>query len=241
MDREHEFLEYLELQDEPTFITKSELLDRVRGWGGRIGDRRLTFYVSEGLIPKSVRIGSRAGAYPEVVADLLDWINRFRARGVSVEALRELVPIWRYLRRAGKDQILDLTEFEYMARQHLSSPEAVFNLPALVFSVLTDYCGDCRSKLTVRRKDGEELPLRRSPSMSFVVTDPGEESARFVTSITVPVGDQLEKDPTSICLELKAEQSESEAVKPTVRLPVRGEGAKKGGGRTRRRASESKS
>ena len=60
---ENGFLEYLQLQgSDPELVTKSELISAVRQRGYSVGDRQLTFYISEGLVPKSVRVGSRAGA-----------------------------------------------------------------------------------------------------------------------------------------------------------------------------------
>jgi hypothetical protein len=52
---QNDFLEFLQLeQGEPRLVTKSELLEQIRAQGLTISDRQLTFYVTEGLVPKSV-------------------------------------------------------------------------------------------------------------------------------------------------------------------------------------------
>ena len=57
---ENGFLEYLQLQgSEPDLVTKSDLVNEVRQSGYRIGNRQLSFYVTEGILPKSIRVGSR--------------------------------------------------------------------------------------------------------------------------------------------------------------------------------------
>jgi DNA-binding transcriptional MerR regulator len=155
-----EFLEFLQLGGgEPRLVTKSELLAEVRERGFPISDRQLTFYVSEGLLPRSVRVGSRAGAYPSLVVDLLTWILRFREMGVPIEAIKELLPVWKSLIRARNEGRLDLAEFEYVVRQQLESFEAILAVPTLLTDVVMGLCPDCRRDLVVVAKDGRELPL----------------------------------------------------------------------------------
>ena len=110
---QNEFLEFMMLdRGEPQLVTKSELLERVRGYGLAISDRQLTFYVTEGLLPKSIRAGSRAGVYPRKVVSLLSWILRFREMGVPLEAIKELIPVWKFLMKCRNDGVLDLQQFE---------------------------------------------------------------------------------------------------------------------------------
>ena len=135
------FLEYLELQDgRSSLVTKSELLANVRKAGYSISDRQLTFYVSEGLVPRSVRVGTRAGAYPTSVVWLMEWILEARDAGASIDALKELLPVWKFLVRARNDNVLNLGEFEYVARQHVTSYEASLDVPRVVTSVLMRSC-----------------------------------------------------------------------------------------------------
>jgi DNA-binding transcriptional MerR regulator len=133
-----EFLEYLELQDSLDMVTKSELLDSVRARGARVTDRQLTTYISEGLVPRSARIGSRSGAFPKIVIDVLLWVDSCRQRGVPLEAIRELVPLYKFLKRAVRTKELDFTEFEYVARQFVRSPEAGYAVPGLI-----EWCLPC--------------------------------------------------------------------------------------------------
>jgi DNA-binding transcriptional MerR regulator len=155
-----EFLEYLQLEGgEPRLITKSELLAEVRERGIPISDRQLTFYVSEGLLPRSVRVGSRAGAYPSLVVSLLTWILRFRETGVPIEAIKELLPVWKFLIRARNEKRLDLAEFEYVVRQQLESFDAILAVPTLLTDVIVTLCRDCRRDLVLVTKDRSEVPL----------------------------------------------------------------------------------
>lgn len=161
-------------------ITKSELMQYVRERGGRISDRQLTFYVGEGLMPKSVRVGSRAGAYPRVVQQLLWWIVLERRRGLSVEALKELLPLWRSLMGGVKRKAVDLGEVEYVARQYVKSPEANFAVPAVVLFALR--CPHCVRRIRFTLKDGSlamhtlEHPMTLGFALS-TMSEPDEDDS----------------------------------------------------------------
>src|SRR4051794_39180615 len=116
MDEGSDFLEYLEMQGNLEMLTKSQLLDYVRRNGGPISDRQLTTYISEGVVPKSARIGSRSGAYPKIVGDLLAWVARSRRRGLSVEAIKELLPLWRLMKKSVREKTIDVAQLELVAR-----------------------------------------------------------------------------------------------------------------------------
>lgn len=221
-----DFLEYLELQREPKLVTKSELIDAIRGRGKRISDRLLTYYSSEGLVPKSVRIGSRSGAYPAKVVDLLDWIIEFRNRGVSVDALKEMLPIWKWLQRAHREHLLNLAEFELVCRNSELSHEALFSLPPLVFEVFD--CPGCLAKTKLVLKDGSEVDAKESPTLSFALLDPSveakdaDQSSRsiFTTTLTLPVGPVGVDDPHAIVLDLPPlETGEEEQAKTPSKRP----------------------
>jgi DNA-binding transcriptional MerR regulator len=157
---QNDFLEFLRLEGgEPHLVTKSELLSMIREEGLTITDRQLTFYVTEGLIPRSVRVGSRAGVYPRLVVELLSWVLRAREMGVPIEAIKELVPVWKFLAGARKEHLLDLAQFEDVARQKLSSLEAALAVPELVTRAFICVCKDCRGEITVLAKDGTKHRL----------------------------------------------------------------------------------
>lgn len=202
-ERGREFLEFLELKAIPELVTKSELLDFVRARGGRISDRQLTFYMSQGLVPKSVRVGSRAGVYPESVQWLVDWIVEVRGRGLSVEAIKELIPLWKYMFAAGKEHRLDLNEFEYVARQHISSAEATYAIPWLL--PIYSYCPDHLRAWTVVLKDGTEMSLADSASQItlgflFARQDPetGKVVAEDFARFAFPVKPEKPKDDPAL-------------------------------------------
>lgn len=215
---ENGFLEYLQLQgSEPDLVTKSELLAEVRQRGYSIGERQLSFYVSEGILPKSVRVGSRAGAYPRIVVDLLKWVLRARDGGLTVDAIRELLPIWKLLTRARRDKRLDLGELEYVARRHVRSTEGSMAMPVVVSDVLT-ICPDCQgcipADIVVVMKDGTEKNLEDvTTTLGFAIArqvtiekedEPAEVrvewSARTRITLATGIDKDLRTDPTTVIL-----------------------------------------
>ena len=136
MDEGNDFMELLELQGNLEMVTKSELLEQARGHGASVSDRQLTSFASEGLIPKSARIGSRGGAYPKLVVDQLNFVSRFRQRGMSVQGVKELLPLWRYMQRATRKHEVSLAEFERVARMSITTPEAWFAVPGVLQETL---------------------------------------------------------------------------------------------------------
>jgi len=208
-----EFLEYLQLAcGEPRLVTKSELLASVRARALPISDRQLTFYVTEGLLPRSVRVGSRAGAYPKSVVNLLTWILRFRERGVPVEAIKELLPVWKFLVRSRNEGRLELAEFEYIIRQKVHTFEANIAVPELLVDVIMDFCSDCRRKLCIVTKEGRELQLSDpKATVGFAAArrrqdESGESTLHWWgyrrVTLAVPPED-YGSDPTTIILGLR--------------------------------------
>lgn len=207
MDEGNDFMELLELQGNLEMVTKSELLEKVRKQRQSISDRQLTSFMSEGLIPKSARIGSRGGAYPAIVVDLLFFITRFRRRGLSVNAIRELLPLWRYLRRALREHEISLGEFEYVARQTITIPEAWFAVPSVFMDVLP--CPNCEaSRFAEMRfilKDGSVQPADGAEpiSIGFVMAQLDEESgiaeAHYPLRLAIPLPDEGH-NPSSVIL-----------------------------------------
>jgi DNA-binding transcriptional MerR regulator len=131
-----EFLEYLKLQGSLDMCTKTEILEELRSSGVAVSPRQLTTYITEGLLPKSARVGRRSGVYPRIIVDLLHWIERSRRRGLSLEAIKQLVPVWRFVRAALNARNFDLNEFQDVAEREISSEEAAFALPSLLMSCL---------------------------------------------------------------------------------------------------------
>lgn len=167
----NEFLEFLDYLKEPELLTKSELLDHVRREGLRVSERQLVTYITEGIIPKSVRVGARAGVFPAAVAMMLEWVVRTRDRGVTVEGVKELVPLWKYAARANRRHEFDFGEFELMARATLSLPDAMYAAPSVIYSTL--YCPHCLDGMKFTLKDGSvvEHTSEHPVSMGFQIAD----------------------------------------------------------------------
>lgn len=210
---ENGFLEYLQLQGgDPDLVTKSELISEVRAAGYSLSDRQLTFYVSEELIPRSVRVGSRAGAYPRIVVELLEWILQARDGGVPIEALKELLPVWKFLIRARGSKQLDLAELEYVARQHVTSVEGSLAVPRLVTDVMAGHiCEACRGEVTIVYKDGAQRPMSDPQAtigfaIARVVEDEGSTpNPRWYASTRLSLASPKNhsSDPTTVVLGLK--------------------------------------
>jgi DNA-binding transcriptional MerR regulator len=210
------FFEYLQLQDgEPNLVTKSELIARVRGAGYPVSDRQLTFYVTEGLMPRSVRVGSRAGAYPTVVVELLTWILRARDVGASIEALKELLPVWKFLIRARSSGELILGELEYVARQHVTSVEGSLGVVRVVADVMGHRCPRCQKDMVIVLKNGERRPMN-SPettvgfaiARSFEDEDGASTPDWFAaTRVSLAFTDSHSSDPTTVILGVKPNEA----------------------------------
>ncbi|TLF56382.1 helix-turn-helix domain-containing protein [Nocardia cyriacigeorgica] len=219
---ENGFLEYLQLQgDEPDLVTKSELLSRIRKSGYSLSDRQLTFYMTEGLIPRTVRVGTRAGAYPEIVVRLTRWIVAARDAGVSVPALKELLPVWKYLMQVQKAGVLDVGELEYVARQHVTSTEGSIGVPRVVSWVMSEQCcASCQKKVEIVYKDGDRKPLSDpATTIGFAIARTPDEEAgedsdsapRWYASTRLALGHRVDfsTDPTTVIL----------GVPPNAKLP----------------------
>jgi DNA-binding transcriptional MerR regulator len=196
-----DFMELLELQGNLRMITKSELLERVRLKGYPISERRLTSLVSEGLLPKSARIGSRSGAYPAITEELLRFILKARGRGLSVQAIREVLPVWRFLKAACRDGRLSLLEFEYLARQHAQSEEAAWAMPAVLTDVLP--CPSCSAddleRIEFIDKQGNVMDHTPGVSIGFALaleTEPGQAKVVSRTRVVLAVG--CGEDPQTV-------------------------------------------
>jgi len=207
---ENGFFEYLQLQDgAPDLVTKSELIAQVRAEGYPVSDRQLTFYVSEGLLPRSVRVGSRAGAYPAVVVDLLTWILRARDVGVPLEILKELLPVWKFLMRARSARVLDLGELEYVARQHVTSVEGSLAVVRVVVDVMSHrcFCGP----IEIVAKDGTKMDMDSSQStVGFAIARTFEdENGALVpqwfaeTRVSLAFAKSHAAEPTTVVLGVK--------------------------------------
>ncbi|WP_207007732.1 hypothetical protein [Nocardioides aromaticivorans] len=210
---ENGFLEYLQLQGgEPDLVTKSELIQNVRERGYSLSDRQLTFYMTEGLVPRSVRVGSRAGAYPRVVEELLAFILWARDGGVPIESMKELLPVWKLLVRSRREKTLDVQELEYVARQRLATMEAVMAVPEMVAFVFSRYvCKKCSDSFEIVYKDGEVRSLQDpSATVGFAiarqVAEAEDEPAapRWIASTRISLGGAGDyQGPTTVVLGLK--------------------------------------
>lgn len=204
-----ELTEYLELQRSAEFVTKTELIEALRESGLSISSRNLTYYSSVGLIPAAIRIGGRAGAYPQVVVEQLAWVIKARDRDQSIDSIKELLPLWRWLMRSRLQGSVDLAELELVARQHCASQEANFAVPYLISEVLLGLCGECLGAIEWTLKDGSvvrhssDSPVTLSFILGAVNEDTGRAEVMAWTQLSLPgIGHPGVDDPASITLGL---------------------------------------
>jgi|GEM_PF-763312 len=171
MSEEAEFIEYMQIQGSTDLITKTELLVEMRQRNLAISDRTLTFYITKGIIPKAARIGSRSGVYPRIITELLALALLNRERGASIEATKQLIPLWKLIAKGAVNGDLDLAEIEYVARQHVTMADANFVVPFMMSEVLSYLAPRDRNEIIWRLKDGDEIHQSRSETfeISFVL------------------------------------------------------------------------
>lgn len=199
-------LEFLELQGSDALITKTDLIEEVRARGEQISERNLAYYHTQGLLPASVRVGTRTGAYPAVVAQLAVWVIRSRKRGLSIEAIRELLPMWRHLVRSRSEGNVSLAEIEYLARSQVKSVEANYAIPGLVAEVFSCLCPDCKSEISWTDKASNVIAADADITLGFTLAEMDDSTgeARRVawTQLVLPgMGAPTAADgPTTIVL-----------------------------------------
>jgi DNA-binding transcriptional MerR regulator len=189
-------------------ISKTELIATIRERGLSVTDRTLTYYSSEGLIPPSIRVGARGAAYPFLTCDLLTWILGSRDRSVSIDALRELKPLWLSLYAAQFEGVIELDHLERIARSTIRSREANFEVPVMINELFSGLCPSCRSSMLWRLKDGSEMQQATDGSLtlSFILGDlddaTGVAHTLAWTQLRLPLpGEQPDRnDPATIIL-----------------------------------------
>lgn len=191
MSDEAEFIEYMEIQGSTDLITKTELLSEMRSRGLSVGERKLTFYISKGVIPKAARIGSRTGVYPKIVAELLALALLNGQRGASIEATKQLIPLWKLVARGAISGELNLAEIELVARQHIDLLDANHAVPFMMKEILS-YPGRAqREQILWTLKNGDEVRQGREDDfkVSFILgaqDDDGRAHVLAWTQLVLP-------------------------------------------------------
>jgi hypothetical protein len=162
--------------------------------------------------------GSPAGAVPRDLA----------SGALPIEAIRELLPVWRYLTRARKEKRIDLGELEYIARQHVTMLEGSYAIPLVVSDVLRDACKECRAKIVVVFKDGTEQKLEDPVTVGFAIAQRGGDGAdgtdaRWIARSRLALGGEgrdVEHDPATLILGIRPGEAlppeEPEPERPSV-------------------------
>lgn len=199
----------LELQGSDRTITPTSVLDGLRERGRRVSKRTLSFWQEQGLLPPALRVGARGGVYPEITEDLIDWIAECRDRGVKVEVIRELLPMWQHLMRAQISGMVDVGSIEHHARRMGLSREANYQVPVLVNFLTSGVCPDCLAELDWILKDGSVRNARDGDlQLGFLIAqlDPAGGEPEFIawTQLTLPGLDMAPDldDPALIVLGL---------------------------------------
>ncbi|MGH9212439.1 MAG: hypothetical protein ACRD2C_17445 [Acidimicrobiales bacterium] len=207
MNDRRDALDYFDVQGSTEMVTRTELMQYIREAGEQISGRNLTFYSSEGLIPAAVRIGSRSGAYPKIVCELLRWIIRSRRQDTSIDAIKQLLPLWVLLAQSRRSGCIDLSEIEHLARAHVTLPAANRIVPLLINDMMMSRCDGGRQKTLWVLKDGTTvISTEHDPlTLSFVLAelDPVSGLGREVafTQLRLPgIVEVQADDPKTIVL-----------------------------------------
>jgi DNA-binding transcriptional MerR regulator len=187
------------LQGDDETITPAEVERSLRGRGFKLSRRTIGFYQEQGLLPSALRVGSRGGVYPQAVVTLAEWVLAGRERGVRVEVLVQLLPIWRLLVFGGRNHEIDLAQLELVARSSGLSSEANYHVPWVLEQALGGLCADCLSEIKWQLKDGtiESHTPDSNLTLQFVLGEVTPETGRprvvAWTQLTLP-GFALEPD-----------------------------------------------
>ncbi len=211
MDEETEFMELLRIQDNLDMITKREMLTWAKKKGLPMTDRKLTSLMTEGLLPKTARIGSRGGAYPAIAKEQLRFVLKVRGRGVPVPCVKEVLPVWRYLTGAVLRREIVIAELEDVVQGSIVSDQALHLLPMVIQEALP--CHGCKSdqlsEIKFKYKDDSVHSRGTGEDISFALLfeemdGSGECRRRMTARITLPREDE-ENDPSTIMIRRVAE------------------------------------
>jgi hypothetical protein len=135
---------------------------------------------------------------------------RARDGGVSIDALKEVLPVWKFLVKARSGGVLDLGELEYIARQHVGSTEGSLAIPRVIAEVMTKCCPKCRGEITIVYKNGQKQQLSDpTATIGFAIArlddDDDESRSRWFAStrLSLPSSYNYSSDPTTVILGLK--------------------------------------
>lgn len=217
-----DFVEYLEIQGAIDLVPKTDLMQQVRDSGRPISDRTLTYYITKGVIPQTARVGSRQGVFPRVVVRLVMFVLDARERGVPLDSITELIPIWKELMRARYgDGVVDLAQLELIARNQVESLEANQAIPWMVLTILHPGCEVCRTEIRVLDKNGVIIEGGvHSEHVTFLITqyDPEAGFARPMsyTQLRLPgLGFDLHNDPRTVILGSPCNVQVADEITPT--------------------------
>lgn len=216
-----DFAEYLEIQGTIDMVPKTELIRQLRASGRSISDRTLTYYISEEVLPRSARVGSRQGVFPRIVVRLAMFVLDARDRRLPLEAIRELVLVWKELMRSRyTDGIIDLAQLELIARTQVKSLEANEAVPWTVLSILHPGCWVCGNQVRVLDKSGQFIEPAGHDTINFLITT-FDEQAQVATPIAYTqlrlpgIGMNLADDPRTVILGSPIGVKICEALAPT--------------------------
>ncbi len=201
MSEESDFMELLQLQGTLDMVTKSDMLEWAKGEDLPVTQRQLTSLMADRLLPKTARIGSRGGAFPKITEEQLRFVLRCRSRGMSVAAVRELIPVWRYMVGAVARSELSISELERVANESISTPEAVYALPRVVTSALP--CAHCQSDELSAMKFVMKDETRKSRGSGDMVsigfaTIAGDCHVQDFTRVAIPDADEEHQTSTVV-------------------------------------------
>ncbi len=126
-----------------------------------------------------------------MVTDQLWFVSRQRRRGMSVSALRQLLPLWRFMKRSVKNKLVSLNELEEVAANTLTSEEAMYAAPGVVQQSVP--CPRCKKRqysgLKFEMKDGSVRSVGSGDDVSigFVLAIRDSETSKLCDTTTMRI------------------------------------------------------
>ena len=180
----------IDVQDSTDFITPAEAVRVLQASGRSVNRRQMSFWQGQGLVPPADRVGARGGVLPAIAIDLMAWIVDARERGISVNVIRELLPVWADL-VAG--QIVGGSTWAVSncwCGDIGLSDEANDHVPVLVDHVLGGFCEDRVNGTNIVLKNGTirsaDEPLTLKFAIASIASDTGKGHLFAWTQLVLP-------------------------------------------------------
>lgn len=178
-------MDLFKIQGHMRTVDRADLRVYANRRGAHLTDRQITSLITEKVFPASAQFGGKGGVWPEICVELLAFIGVQRRANTSIDALRQLVPLWVYFERCRRADALDLDELQEMCKG-ITEPRAGMMLGWMIGGLVAD-----SQHLTVT--DGS----RGVEEIDLVLTTPNPGGCPHVlTQLRIPVNSKVPDNQT---------------------------------------------